>query len=73
MRSVLDRDPAHLRAGEVIATVPAGSRADAKCVVEAPAVAFKDWSQSPPAARQRVLIGPSTPCLATCQAETAQF
>src|SRR2546425_4880939 len=52
-RSFEDLDPF---TGEVIATVPAASRADANRAVEAAAAAFPDWSKSPPAVRQRVFL-----------------
>ena len=52
-RTFEDLDPF---TGEVIATVPAGTRADAKRAIEAAAKAFTGWSQSPPAVRQRVLL-----------------
>jgi acyl-CoA reductase-like NAD-dependent aldehyde dehydrogenase len=48
-----DRDPF---SGEVVATVPAGSRDDAERAVEAAATAFPAWSQSPPAERQGVFL-----------------
>ena len=52
-RTFEDFDPFN---GEVIATVPAASRPDAKRAVEAAAAAFPDWSKSPPAVRQRVFL-----------------
>ncbi len=42
--------------GEVVARIPAGTRADAKRAVEAAAAAFPAWSQTPPAERQRVFL-----------------
>ena len=42
--------------GEVVANVPAGTRADAKRAVEAAAAAFPAWSQTPPAERQRIFL-----------------
>jgi acyl-CoA reductase-like NAD-dependent aldehyde dehydrogenase len=48
-----DRDPF---TGEIVANVPAGSRADAARAVAAAAAAFPTWSQSVPAERQRVFL-----------------
>ena len=48
-----DNDPF---TGEVVANVPAGTRADAKRAVEAAATAFPAWSQAPPAERQRIFL-----------------
>jgi acyl-CoA reductase-like NAD-dependent aldehyde dehydrogenase len=48
-----DHDPF---TGEVVATVPAGSREDAERAIDAAANAFPAWSQSPPAERQRVFL-----------------
>ena len=48
-----DRDPF---TGDVVALVPAGTRADAVRAVEAAAAAFPAWSQSPPAQRQAVFL-----------------
>jgi acyl-CoA reductase-like NAD-dependent aldehyde dehydrogenase len=48
-----DLDP---YSGEVLATVPAGTREDARRAVEAAAAAFPAWSQTPPAERQRVFL-----------------
>jgi acyl-CoA reductase-like NAD-dependent aldehyde dehydrogenase len=45
-----DLDP---YSGEVVATVAAGTREDARQAIEA---AFPAWSPSPPAERQRVLL-----------------
>ena len=42
--------------GEVVARVPAGGEADATAAVEAADRAFAEWSQSPPALRQSVLL-----------------
>jgi acyl-CoA reductase-like NAD-dependent aldehyde dehydrogenase len=42
--------------GDVVARIPAGTRDDAKIAVESAADAFAEWSQSPPAARQRVFL-----------------
>jgi acyl-CoA reductase-like NAD-dependent aldehyde dehydrogenase len=42
--------------GEVVATVAAGAREDARRAVEAAAGAFPAWSQSPPAVRQQVFL-----------------
>ena len=48
-----DRDPF---TGEVVATVPAGTREDAHRAVEAAAAAFPGWSQTPPGQRQLVFL-----------------
>ena len=48
-----DRNP---YTGEVLATVAAGTREDARQAVEAAQAAFPAWSQTPPAERQRVLL-----------------
>jgi acyl-CoA reductase-like NAD-dependent aldehyde dehydrogenase len=48
-----DLDP---YSGEVLATVPAGTREDARRAVEAAEAAFPAWSQTPPAERQRVFL-----------------
>jgi acyl-CoA reductase-like NAD-dependent aldehyde dehydrogenase len=40
----------------VVATVAAGTRADAGRAIEAAAEAFPEWSQAPPAERQRVFL-----------------
>jgi acyl-CoA reductase-like NAD-dependent aldehyde dehydrogenase len=48
-----DRDPF---TSDVVATVPAGTREDAKRAIQAAAQAFPAWSQSPPAERQRVFL-----------------
>jgi len=42
--------------GEVLATVAAGTREDARRAIDAAAGAFPAWSQAPPAERQRVLL-----------------
>jgi acyl-CoA reductase-like NAD-dependent aldehyde dehydrogenase len=42
--------------GDVVATVPAGTREDAKRAIEAAAAAFPAWSQAPPAERQRIFL-----------------
>jgi acyl-CoA reductase-like NAD-dependent aldehyde dehydrogenase len=42
--------------GEVVASVAAGGREDARRAVEAAADAFPAWSQSPPAVRQQVFL-----------------
>jgi acyl-CoA reductase-like NAD-dependent aldehyde dehydrogenase len=41
---------------EVVATIPAGTREDARRAVEAAAKAFPAWSQTPPAERQRIFL-----------------
>jgi acyl-CoA reductase-like NAD-dependent aldehyde dehydrogenase len=48
-----DNDPF---TGEVVASAPAGGRADAERAIEAAAAAFEAWSQAPPAERQRVFL-----------------
>jgi acyl-CoA reductase-like NAD-dependent aldehyde dehydrogenase len=48
-----DRDPF---TDDVVATVPAGTREDARRAIEAAAQAFPAWSQTPPAQRQRVFL-----------------
>jgi acyl-CoA reductase-like NAD-dependent aldehyde dehydrogenase len=48
-----DHDPF---TSEVVATVPAGTREDAKRAIEAAAAAFPAWSQTPPAERQRIFL-----------------
>jgi acyl-CoA reductase-like NAD-dependent aldehyde dehydrogenase len=48
-----DRDPF---TGDVVARVPAGTRADAKRAVESAAEAFTAWSKAPPAQRQAVFL-----------------
>lgn len=42
--------------GDVVARPPAAGRADAKRAVEAADEAFPEWSQSPPAERQRIFL-----------------
>ncbi|HEV2713365.1 MAG TPA: aldehyde dehydrogenase family protein [Gaiellaceae bacterium] len=51
-----DRDPF---TGEVVATVPAATREDARRAIEAAAKAFPAWSETPPAERQRVFLNAS--------------
>jgi acyl-CoA reductase-like NAD-dependent aldehyde dehydrogenase len=48
-----DHDPF---TGEVVATVSAGSRDDARQAIDAAAEAFPAWSQTPPAERQRIFL-----------------
>jgi acyl-CoA reductase-like NAD-dependent aldehyde dehydrogenase len=48
-----DLDPFN---GQVIATVAAGTREDARRAVEAAADAFPAWSRTPPAERQRIFL-----------------
>jgi acyl-CoA reductase-like NAD-dependent aldehyde dehydrogenase len=48
-----DRDPF---TREVVATVPASGREDARRAVEAAAAAFPEWSQASPEARQTILL-----------------
>jgi len=48
-----DNDPF---TGEVVASVPAGTREDARRAIEAAAEAFPAWSQTPPAARQQIFL-----------------
>src|SRR5215212_7495087 len=48
-----DNDPF---TGEVVASVPAGTREDARRAIEAAAAAFPAWSQTPPAARQQIFL-----------------
>jgi acyl-CoA reductase-like NAD-dependent aldehyde dehydrogenase len=48
-----DRDPF---TGDVVALVPAGTRADAARAIDAAAAAFPGWSQSVPAERQRIFL-----------------
>jgi acyl-CoA reductase-like NAD-dependent aldehyde dehydrogenase len=52
-RTFEDRDPF---TGDVVARVPAGTRADAARAVEAAAGAFPSWAQSVPAERQRIFL-----------------
>jgi acyl-CoA reductase-like NAD-dependent aldehyde dehydrogenase len=42
--------------GDVVASVPAGTREDARRAIEAADEAFPAWSQSPPAERQRIFL-----------------
>jgi acyl-CoA reductase-like NAD-dependent aldehyde dehydrogenase len=42
--------------GDVVASVPAGTREDARRAIEAAAKAFPAWSQTPPAQRQRIFL-----------------
>jgi acyl-CoA reductase-like NAD-dependent aldehyde dehydrogenase len=48
-----DRDPF---TDDVVATVPAATREDARAAVAAAAAAFPAWSQTPPAERQRIFL-----------------
>src|SRR5476649_607330 len=48
-----NRDPF---TGEVVAINAASSRADAERAIEAAAAAFPEWSQSTPAARQKIFL-----------------
>jgi acyl-CoA reductase-like NAD-dependent aldehyde dehydrogenase len=48
-----DNDPF---TGDVVASVPAGTREDARRAIEAAAKAFPAWSQTPPAQRQRIFL-----------------
>jgi acyl-CoA reductase-like NAD-dependent aldehyde dehydrogenase len=48
-----DHDPF---TGDVVASVPAGTREDARRAIEAAANAFPGWSQTPPAQRQRIFL-----------------
>ncbi|HEY6377642.1 MAG TPA: aldehyde dehydrogenase family protein, partial [Candidatus Dormibacteraeota bacterium] len=52
-RTYEDRDP---YTGEVVAHVPAGSRADARRAVDAAAGALPQWAKSAPGERQRVFL-----------------
>jgi acyl-CoA reductase-like NAD-dependent aldehyde dehydrogenase len=52
-RTFENRDP---YTDEVVSEVAAGSRQDARSAVEAAAAAFPEWSQTPPAVRQGVLL-----------------
>jgi acyl-CoA reductase-like NAD-dependent aldehyde dehydrogenase len=52
-RTFEDRDP---YSGDVVARVPAAGREDAHRAVEAAAQAFPEWSQTPPAERQRIFL-----------------
>jgi acyl-CoA reductase-like NAD-dependent aldehyde dehydrogenase len=42
--------------GEVVATIPAGTREDARRAIAAAAEAFPAWSQTPPRERQRIFL-----------------
>jgi acyl-CoA reductase-like NAD-dependent aldehyde dehydrogenase len=42
--------------GDVVATVPAGNREDARRAVEAAAAAFEGWWHAPPAEKQRIFL-----------------
>jgi acyl-CoA reductase-like NAD-dependent aldehyde dehydrogenase len=42
--------------GDAVATIPAGTREDARRAIEAAAKAFPAWSQAPPAERQRIFL-----------------
>jgi acyl-CoA reductase-like NAD-dependent aldehyde dehydrogenase len=48
-----DRDPF---TGDVVATVAAATREDARAAVEAAAAAFPTWSETPPGERQRIFL-----------------
>jgi acyl-CoA reductase-like NAD-dependent aldehyde dehydrogenase len=48
-----DRDP---YTGDVVARVPAGTGDDARRAIEAAAEAFPQWSQTPPAEKQRIFL-----------------
>src|SRR5215217_3858845 len=48
-----DNDPF---TGEIVASVPAGTREDARRAIEAAAEAFPAWSQMPPTARQQIFL-----------------
>jgi acyl-CoA reductase-like NAD-dependent aldehyde dehydrogenase len=52
-RTFEDGDP---YTGESVASIPAGTREDAKRAIEAAAEAFPVWSQTPPAERQRIFL-----------------
>jgi acyl-CoA reductase-like NAD-dependent aldehyde dehydrogenase len=52
-RTFEDRDP---YTGDLVATVPAAGREDARQAVEAAAATFPTWSQAPPAEKQRVFL-----------------
>jgi acyl-CoA reductase-like NAD-dependent aldehyde dehydrogenase len=52
-RTFEDGDP---YTGEAVASIPAGTREDAKRAIEAAAEAFPVWSQAPPAERQRIFL-----------------
>ena len=42
--------------GDVVATVPSGSAADARAAIDAAAAAFDAWSQTPPGERQKIFL-----------------
>ncbi len=42
--------------GDVVASIPAGTREDARRAIEAAYKAFPAWSQTPPAERQRIFL-----------------
>jgi acyl-CoA reductase-like NAD-dependent aldehyde dehydrogenase len=48
-----DHDPF---TGDVVATVPAGTKEDARRAIDAAAAAFPAWSQTPPGERQRIFL-----------------
>src|ERR687897_1483953 len=48
-----DNDPF---TGDVVASVPAGTREDARRAIEAAAAAFPAWSKAPPGERQRIFL-----------------
>ena len=52
-RTFEDSDP---YTGESVASIPAGTREDARRAIEAAAEAFPGWSQAPPAERQRIFL-----------------
>lgn len=52
-RTFEDTDPF---TGEAVASIPAGTREDAKRAIEAAAAAFPEWSQTPPEQRQRIFL-----------------
>jgi acyl-CoA reductase-like NAD-dependent aldehyde dehydrogenase len=52
-RTFEDSDPF---TGEAVASIPAGTREDARRAIEAAAEAFPAWSQTPPAERQRIFL-----------------
>jgi acyl-CoA reductase-like NAD-dependent aldehyde dehydrogenase len=52
-RTFEDLDP---YTGELIARVPAGTRDDAACAVDAAAAAFPEWASAPPEHKQRLFL-----------------
>ena len=42
--------------GDVVTTVPAGTREDARRAIEAASAAFPAWSETPPSARQQIFL-----------------